>query len=636
MLHLDLETRSPVDLKRHGVYTYAAHQDTGIWLAAFAFGTDEPALWVEGEPVPERVADYLRGGGLVAAYNAAFERNLWPILVRRHGWPDVPLAQWRCTMAQCAAFGLSASLDAAAEAFGLEVRKDKEGAALMRKMCAPLGYVDGRPVWFGGKENIRRLGEYCQQDVRVEAALSHRIPRVIDSEVEVYHLDQRINDRGVLVDRRLAEQAVKMAGAAAKLLDEEIAGATGGTVTAVTQVQSLRKWIATQGVQVESLAKRAVTEVLADDSLAPEVRRAVQARQEGGKSSVAKFQALLNFAGTDGRVRGMLLYHGAATGRWAGRGPQPQNFPRPDVKDAEQYIPLVQAGDFERLAMLRPIPSLLASLLRACLMAAPGRRLMAADYSAIEARVLAWLAGQSDLLADFRAGVDPYKRMATHIYGRELADVSGSQRQAGKVAILGLGYGMGHAKFVDYAAGLGVFLEPEECGRIVRTYRARNSRITAFWWDLEGGARQALTERSAVRVGRAMFEPRGDKLRMVIPSGRSIWYHNVALTGSFPKSIEADVWSSKTKSWQRRCLFGGLLTENLVQAVARDLMADAMLRLDANGYPVVLTVHDEVVSEVPLGKGSVPEFVGLMTELPDWALGCPVTAEAWEGARYRK
>jgi DNA polymerase len=394
-------------------------------------------------------------------------------------------------------------------------------------------------------------------------------------------------------------------------------------------------------LEVESLGKDQIKAL--QQTATGDVAQALTLRTDAGKSSVAKIETMLEAVCKDGRIRGLLLYHGAATGRWAGRLVQPQNFPRGDVKDPERYIPLVYSKDYDAIDTQEPILSVISSLLRGMLVAEDGHRLIAADFAAIEARVLAWLANEELLLETFRDGGDVYKVMASKVYGVAPGDVNKDQRQVGKMAILGLGYGMGAKKFTDSCAKAGIELSDDQAKAVVQLYRNTNRQITAFWSALNSAVIRAVKEPGSVHnVGAIKYTSRGGYLWCVLPSKRPLAYAKPKVVeretpwGTTNEAVSFEGMDSFTKKWERHDLYGGLLAENVTQAVARDIMADAMVRLENKGYPLILSVHDEVVAEVPDGFGSVAEFESLMCQVPDWAVGCPIDAEGYESTRYRK
>jgi DNA polymerase len=634
VVSIDFETRSAVDLRKTGVYKYASDPSTDIWCMAYkAPWSDDVQVWLPGDEMDVSLEDWIVEGGLLSAWNANFERTIWnEIMVGRYQWPRTGIKQWRCTMAQASAMGLPRALGQAASVLGVEEQKDKAGAALMLRMARPRKVnADGSYTWWNTKDKIDTLVAYCVQDVKTELSVAATLNAMPDSERRLYQLDQRINDRGVKVDLDLIERVSKLANSASENIDAEIKRLTNGQVKAATNAMDLTAWLRSYGLQVKSVDKQTVTRMLGMEKLHPIIKQVLRLRQDGAKSSTAKYEAMVNAANADNRMRGLLMYHGAATGRWSGRLVQPQNFPRPQKKQDEldQIIAKLKAD--EDVSEYGAGTVLASDLLRSMLIADDSHRLMFADYSAIEARVLAWIAGQTDLVETFRKGGDVYKEMASAIYNVNVENVTDGQRQVGKMAILGCGYGMGGKRFAEQCATMGINVDEDEAKRIVSVYREKNDRIAQYWRNSENEFVEMV--KGAGRVG---------SVGLPLPSGRSLTYHNPRIIqretpwGAMRDTAQVDTLNSVTRQWVSQIIWGGLLTENVVQATARDLMATAMMALELKGYNVILSVHDEIISEVPDDFGSLEEMIEIMTRVPAWADGCPVNAEGKVGKRYRK
>jgi len=630
----DFETRSAVDLRKTGVYKYAADASTDIWCMAYkAPWSDDVQVWVPGDEMDVRLEDWIVEGGLLSAWNANFERTIWnEIMVSRYQWPRTKIKQWRCTMAQASAMGLPRALGQAAAVLGVEEQKDKTGAALMLRMARPRKVnADGTYTWWNTKDKVEQLIAYCKQDVRTELSVAEVLHAMPDSERRLYQLDQRINDRGVALDVDLVHRVKALAENASVEIDGEIQRLTKGSVKAATNGMDLVAWLNSHGIATKSVDKQTVARLLTYDRLHPVIRQVLLLRQNGAKSSTAKYDAMLHAVNGDGRMRGLLVYHGAATGRWSGKLVQPQNFPRPQKKQDELDEIIAKLKAEEDVSEHGAGTVLASDLLRSMLVADEGHRLMFADYSAIEARVLAWVAGQNDLVETFRKGGDVYKEMASAIYNVDVGCVTDAQRQVGKMAILGCGYGMGGKRFAEQCATMGIKVDEDEAKRIVAVYREKNNMIAQYWRDIE----QEFVEmvKGAGRVG---------TVPLSLPSGRSLTYHNPRIIqretpwGAMRDTAQVDTLNSVTRQWTSQIIWGGLLTENVVQATARDMMATAMMALEIKGYPVILSVHDEIICEVPEDFGSLDEMIDIMTRVPAWAEGCPINAEGKEGKRYRK
>jgi DNA polymerase len=634
VVSIDFETRSAVDLRKTGVYKYAADQSTDIWCMAYkAPWSDDVLVWQPGDAVDPYLEDWIRAGGLLSAWNANFERTIWnEIMVGRYQWPDTRINQWRCTMAQASAMGLPRALGQAAAVLGVEEQKDKTGAALMLRMARPRKVnADGSYTWWNTKDKVEQLVAYCRQDVRTELSVAEVLNAMPDSERRLYQLDQRINDRGVALDVDLVHRVKALAGNASVEIDTEIQRLTKGQVKAATNGMDLVAWLNSHGIATKSVDKQTVARLLTSDKLHPVIRQVLTLRQNGAKSSTAKYDAMLHAVNADGRMRGLLVYHGAATGRWSGKLVQPQNFPRPQKKQDELDEIIAKLKADKDVSEHGAGTVLASDLLRSMLIADDGHRLMFADYSAIEARVLAWVAGQNDLVETFRKGGDVYKEMASAIYNVDVESVTDGQRQVGKMAILGCGYGMGGKRFAEQCATMGIKVDEDEAKRIVAVYREKNNRIAQYWRDVEQDFVDMVKD--AGRVG---------TVGLPLPSGRLLTYHNPRIIqretpwGAMRDTAQVDTLNSVTRQWTSQIIWGGLLTENVVQATARDMMATAMMALEIKGYPVILSVHDEIICEVPDGFGSLDEMIDIMTQVPAWAQGCPINAEGKEGKRYRK
>lgn len=676
-LSVDFETRSAVDLARTGVYPYAIDKMTDVLCMAYAFVEGDVQLWAPGDAVPGDVVEWVKKDRPLRAWNANFERLIWwAILGPRYGFPTPKREQWYDTAADAAALALPRALNRAALALGLPEEKDDEGYRLMRRMSKPRKPLKGEKapkdalLWHESREDLERLYAYCKQDVRVERAIFNRIRPIGDFERRVWLLDSRINDRGVAVDRELVQACRKIVDEGLERANDELAALTKGEVSKVTKVKDLTVWLQAAGLDIEDVRKDTVRDLLTgEDPLTEDLRRVLEIRQEAAKSSTAKLKSMLEYLCPDLRARGMLLYHGAGTGRWAGKGPQPQNYPRPSVKKVERFVDRILAGEYDLVEVEEPALVVVSSLLRSCFRAAPGTRFLSGDYSQIEARIVAWFAQQEDMLKLFMDGGKVYETMAAAIYRTTVDEIlnPSEERQVGKTSVLGCGFGMGADTFATQTRiqtgivldrgefvledGVKVWKREDMAQRVINTYRSLCPLVPLLWKSVEGAAIQATQHPGQVcycgRNGNVRYVRRGQFLWCILPSGRPLAYARPEVRERLvvPKDGR-EPWMSTslsfmgvnglTNRWERQWAYGGLLTENIVQATARDLMATAMLKLEEEGYPVVLTVHDEVLCEVPGGKGSLPGYLDLMRLKPSWATGLPVAVEGWEGERYRK
>lgn len=665
ILHIDFESFSACELKERGLHNYATDPTTGVHCMAWAMDDGPVFLWRTFE-TDTVVMDHVREGGLVYAHNAAFELAIWNnVMVPKYGWPPLKPEQCRCTMAMCYAMALPGALANAAPALGIEQRKDQAGARVMMQLAKPKEILaDGTSVFWtpaDAPEKFEQLYAYCRQDVEVERAIHHRLMELSDYEQRLWQLDYKINERGVQVDVAAIDKAIGLVQAEQKRLNADMLKATGGVVGSCTEVQLLVKWIRSQGVEIKGLAKADVLDQLAGE-LPDNVRAALHLRKEAAKSSTAKLIAMKERASAGGRVRGIHQYHGASTGRWAGRGIQTQNYPRPRPGTAPEHIEdiiasimrtanksNISATQIERDyidMMYGPVLDAVADSLRGMLTAKPGHELIAVDFSAIEARVLAWLAGEESVLDIFRTHGKIYEHAAAGIYHVPMEKVTKDQRQIGKVSVLALGYGGGIGAFQSMARNYNVKVADHEADEIKKAWRLANPNVVEYWYALENAAKAAITEggkHSAGAPGReCTFVKQGSFLWCKLPSGRVLCYPYPKIAeretpwGAMKEAVHFMTVNGTTNKWEETSSYGGFWAENVTQAVARDILAESLLRLSQRGGKVVMHCHDEIVLEVESGTDQVSDVERAMCELPKWAAGLPLAAEGWQAFRYRK
>lgn len=647
---IDFETRSLTDLKYSGVQRYVEDPYTDPWCMAWAVGDGPVHLWELGEPFPDDLYALVLEGCELHAWNAAFEYWVWNGPFQRHGAPPVPLERFHCTMVRAAAVALPRKLERAAKVLLPDVEKDMAGNRLSLQMAKPRSLrPDGTPVWWDVEEKRRRLGAYCRQDVVVERMLGAKLPALPESERRLWLLDQHSNNRGVRVDLELVAGAQYLVDVVVGEANERIRELSDEVIPAVTDHNAIRHWINGRGVDTDTISKDWLEETLTSSAeLAPDVREVLTLRQLNGLTSVAKLPRFPLAVGEDGRIRGMIQFMAADTGRWGGRGVQPQNLPRGDgVYWDERAVQLVKDRDREQLELLYgPAMPVVSAMLRGCFISEEGCDLLCVDYSQIEARVLAWLAGQWDVLEAFRTHGKVYELQAEKIYGipYEQVEKGSEERQMGKVTVLAAGYQMGGRGFRKQADKYGIAISEERADEVIGIFRTANDRIVQLWYDCEDAAKRAVRYPGEITcVGHLSFQMRGRFLTMLLPSGRRLWYcaaHLAEVTTPWGAQKESICyWGNDSRrggAWSKMYTYGGKLVENATQAVARELMADAYPRLEEAGYPVLLTVHDEIICEVPEGVGTVAEMETIMCDTPSWAEGCPVAAEGWRGKRYRK
>jgi DNA polymerase len=654
VLHRDYETRGLIRLNSVGAYRYAADPHTEVLCAAFCVDDGPVQLWTPGDAVPAAFLEAAANPNwIVVAHNDQFETAIEQhLLVPRYGWPLIPIERHRCTMAMSLACGLPARLSAAADALELSSRKDRAGERLMHQTSKPRRpHKDESPdqvYWFDDQDRLDRLYSYCKQDVDVERELFERLPLLPSAEQALWELSCRINSRGFRVDRSFAEAARKIAQAAAPEIDRELADITGGVVIKISQVARLQAWLQQHGCAMQTLDRPAIERRLERAEELPDaVRRVLELLLGGAQAAAKKIDALLARAGDDDRVRGAFRYHGASTGRWSGEGFQPQNLKRPAVEDLDAATAAVATGDYEHVRKLysRPL-SIIGDCSRSMIAAAAGNMLIGADFGSIESRVLAWVAGEEWKLDAYRRydatrdpKDEPYCILACRMLHVPEGTITPDQRERayGKTGDLACGYQGGANAIEKFAPG--VFSEAER-EQIKTEWRTAHSNIKRFWYRIDKAAWDAVRERGrVVRCGPVAFKCDGALLQLKLPSGRKLSYPQPRIIGNEREQhvIFTDNGLGQFKDCRHgQGAYGGLWTENVVSGIARDLLAEAMLRIEAAGYPIVLHVHDEVVAEVPDGFGSTEEFARSMTRKPAWALELPIAAKAWSGLRYLK
>ena len=642
ILEMDIETFSDVDLIKCGVYAYADSPAFEVLLFAYSFDGGETRVidLAQGEELPGEVAEAVFDGSVVkTAFNANFERTC----LSKHFGRYLPPDSWHCSAVQAAVLALPRSLEDVGAVLGLDEQKMKEGKELIRYFCVPCKPTKAnggrrRNLPCHAPEKWELFKTYCMRDVDVEKAIRRKLYKfpIPEGEMELYRLDQRINDRGVLVDMGLVRQAV-----VCERLHKEVVTRRAYELTGLenpNSVAQLKGWLGENGVEAESLSKKAVTEMIGESD--GEVEELLRLRLLMAKTSVKKYEAMERSVCSDGRVHGLLQFYGAnRTGRWAGRLVQVQNLPQNHIEDLELARRLVREGRFEDVEMLYDsTPKVLSELIRTAFVPEPGCRFIVADFSAIEARVLAWLAGERWRLEVFSSHGKIYEASASAMFHVPIEEVTkGSPlRQKGKIAELGLGYGGAAGALVSMGA-LDMGLSEDDLPSLVAAWRRANPHITQFWWDVDKAAVEAVTKRAKTRAGRIGFEYRSGILFVMLPSGRKLAYMKPRMAvNKFGREGLTYEGILENKKWGRIETYGPKLVENIVQGTARDLLAEAMLRVEKRGYPIVMHCHDEIIAEVPEGMGSVEEMCEVMAVRPVWAEGLPLRADGYECPFYQK
>lgn len=651
-LNIDIETYSPVDLKKAGVYPYANHPEFEIILFAYAFGKEETTVidLLRGQKLPERVMVALYDPNCKkTAFNALFERTCINVWLSRQGLPPMPIGSWECTMVKAAMLGLPLSLAKVAEVLKLPQQKMGIGMSLIRYFCIPC-----KPTKANGFrtrnfpqhdiEKWRLFQKYCGQDVNTERNIRQVISafKIPEMEVALYRLDQEINDRGVLIDRKFVQNAIAIDAEVKEKLISEMIELTG--MDNPKSGPQLKAWL----LEETEEAIASVTKVTIPDIIKkyPQevIKRVLSLKLELNKTSVMKYKAMINSVGEDDRIRGLTQFYGAnRTGRWSGRIVQMQNLPQNHIENLDLARNLVLMGDVSLMEMFYGnVPDTLSQLIRTSFVPSPGNLFYVADFSAIEARIIAWLANQKWRLEAFKRGDDIYCASASMMFGVvvEKHGPNSHMRQKGKIAELALGY-QGSVGALETMGAKKMGIPEEEWQGLVDQWRAANPNIVNLWWTLNSAALRALNGEGRQDVGHGVFfDFKGRNLYMYLPSGRRLCYldAHVGVNRFGSQAICYYGMDQETKKWGKQETYGGKLAENLTQAIARDCLAVSMLRLDSSGYPIVFHVHDEVISDYEKSNPdeTLKNICRIMGEPIPWAPGLLLKADGYYTSYYKK
>lgn len=641
-LAIDIETYSDVDLISCGVYKYSSSPYFEILLIAYSVDDKETVCIdvANGEEPPKEFMEMLFDDTVTkTAFNANFERTCFSNYYQHSFRPEA----WRCTAVQAAMLALPLSLEGVGAALGLDKQKMTEGKELIKYFCSPCKATKSnggrtRNLPKDAPEKWRQFKTYCIRDVDVEKQIRQRLAKfpIPKREQEIYCLDQRINDRGIMVDRNLVNHAV-----ACDLLYKETATARAYELTGLenpNSVSQLKLWLKEKGLEVDSLAKDTVKDL--SMKAEGDVQEVLKLRLATSKTSVKKYEAIDRSVCAENRVHGLLQFYGAnRTGRWAGRLVQIHNLPQNHLPDLELARALVSEGRYEEVELFyESTPNVLSELIRTAFVAKPGCRFIISDYSAIEARVLAWLAGEEWRLQVFETHGKIYEASASAMFHVPIEEITKTSplRQKGKISELALGYG-GAVGALTSMGALKMGLTEEELPGLVSTWRSANPHITAFWWAVDEAAVTAVRDKKPSKVGRVSFEYKSGILFVTLPSGRKLSYVKPRMMlNKFGREGLTYEGIGESKKWMRLETYGPKLVENIVQAASRDILAEAMLRLEKEGFDIVCHVHDEVVLEVPDGKSSVEEVNEIMAVNPVWTEGLPLKAAGFESPFYKK
>lgn len=648
MLHIDIETRSDVDLSKLGVHRYAESPGFSILLMAYAYD-DEPIQVVDlacGESIPKQVLRDLTYPTVIkSAFNAQFERVCLDKFFTLSSFP------WHCSMVQASALGLRGSLTSVGTALNLPPDEQKlyTGKNLIR-----LFSLHRKPSVANGMRTIfepadfpkewEQYKDYCRQDVEAERAIYKRLSHFTfpESEQQLYQLDQKINDRGVRIDIDLATSATEINEALYQHYEEDFLSLTG--IDTPTQLKRFKLWLSdVTGESVDKITKGNIPTLQQRFAHLPDVVEALEIREKLSRTSVKKYEAMELLAGSDDRARGLFRFYGASTGRWAGRGIQPQNLPQNHLSDLDTARELIRQRDLESLEMFYDDPAdVLSQLIRTAIIPSEGNVFIVADFSAIEARVIAWLAGEKWRLEVFQSHGKIYEASASQMFNVpvELIGRGDPLRQKGKIAELALGY-QGSVGALRQMGAIKMGLQESDLPNLVERWRNANQKIVALWYDVEEmvknciltGKTQRLNEHVSCRIEKQI-------LLIMLPSGRELAYPKAQLRQhqKFEGRTEITFQEIAKEGWTVKGTYGGKLVENIVQAIARDCLAKKMLALDKLNYDIVMHIHDEVVIETlePISKACLSSVLEVMSKPISWAPGLPLNADGYICEYYQK
>lgn len=648
-LSIDIETYSDLDIKKVGVYRYVDSANFEILLFAYAFDNEEVKVidLVNDEELPKEVIEALNDNTVIkSAFNANFERTAISKFLNINLKPN----EWSCTMIKALTLGLPGSLDSVSKAlkFNEDKQKMKEGKALIQYFCKPCkatkvnkGRTRNLPIH--DMEKWNKFKEYCKQDVVVEREIRNKLSKykTTEREIKLWYLDQRINDTGIKVDTKLIENAIECDKRYTEKLTKEAIKITG--LNNPNSPAQLKKWLSDKvGFEITSLTKESIPEILkqVDDE---NVVRILELRKLMSKTSIKKYEAMKLAKGNDNRVRGLLQFYGAnRTGRWAGRLVQVQNLPQNHIEDLDLARNLLKEGDFDLIELLYDsVPDVLSQLIRTAFIPSEGHRFIVSDFSAIEARVIAWLAGEKWRLDVFNSHGKIYEASASQMFKVPIESIKKGDplRQKGKISELALGYG-GSIGALTSMGAIKMGLDEDELQPLVTTWRNANPNITKFWWDVDKAAKKAIKDRTIVKLQHGIkFIYNPGVLFIELPSSRRLSYLRPKIephTTFSGDKITYEGMEQTSKQWKRIDTYGPKLVENIVQATARDCLREAMFNVTDAGYSIVMHVHDELVIEVDKKGGSLEEVNSIMGKEISWAKGLPLKADGYECDYYKK
>lgn len=657
----DYETRSEIDIKKIGASLYARHPSTEPMCFSYSINKDEPKLWRMGDKAPNDFIKFLNNPkNIIGAHNAGFEYLITKFVLPKFlDVPKVHIERFRCTAAKAAACSLPRKLEKACEVLDLTEKKDMVGHRLMLKHTKPRtawkDWDNAGRLWQEPKkyfdDEIEReiIYKYCIQDVKAEIALDERLPDLSPYEQEVWTLNQKMNFRGIQIDIETVKKIIKMIELTVIKSHEKVKQITKGKVDSALQVQKLLKYLQSIGYNFENLKAPTVKLALASEDISDDIYELLNARQIASKTSTKKFYAMVQKAHTDNRVRDLTMYHGANTGRESGTGLQIQNLAKGNIKDTDKAIEFIKENELEDIELYYAKPmDLFSSCIRGMITASPGHELFVSDYNAIECRIVNWLAGHESVIQTFRefdvsGDIEkcPYRIMASRILGKPVKNITDGERFLGKTAELGCGYQMGDSRFYQTCIEWGVpDVTKKLAKKAVQVYRDTHQPVKQLWFNYENAAIQAVTTKKKVTVNRCSFHCSEGFLWITLPSGRRLAYYRpsikMEMTPWNERRPKLYYWYMDQNKWVKGASYGGLLTENICQATARDVAVNGTKLASNGGFKYMFQVHDEVISEAVKGEKNLKEYNDYLSRVPTWAIGLPIRVGGWNGFRYKK
>lgn len=648
----DFETRSKIDLRVAGVYKYAEDLSTRVLFFAWSYeGKKKIYSWDFRNPyIPKKLFQYIRNGGIFEAHNAEFELEIWNTVWQRDfqklfpktDFPELKLEQIRCSEAMAAVLTLPRALEKLAESLDTKVKKDMEGRRKMLAVSKPRKPSKNNPsIWNDKKMDLDITQKYNVNDVAVEKACSKKLLPLSENELAIFHHTLKINKRGLPIDVKACQLALKFAKRFELEQKEKLHNLTGGQVKAAKQYSALKKYLWSVGFETPNVQQKTLEDAL-KTKLKSQVKDILETVLSINKSSISKYKAFLASVCSDGKIRGYLRYHAATTGRFGGKYVQPHNLFKSLSGEDENIIATLKQDDYEFFKTLYPnVFAALADCLRGMIIAPPGQKLFDADYSAIEARIVLWFAKDEKALEGYRRGEDAYKKIASLIFGIPIDEVTPAQRDLGKRCELGSGFGMGHVKFQATCEKFNQPISEALAKKAINTYRALHAPVKKFWYALEAAAIRAVKQPGQVVTISYLqwrYDVEKNVLACKLPSGKKIYYQKPKISQTltrFGMREQLSYTMYKGKTPMRVRTYGGHLTENVVQATARELMCFAALNLEALGYQICLSVHDELLAFVN-EKSNFDTFLHEVNKLPLYLTGLPLKTGGWSGYRYRK